>query len=139
MITLREIKSIVVGIIEAAFPEGRVLTKNVNEELDIPSFFIEFDNIRKNSRLFNYERDMTIRIYIYPSINDEGGFQLLDIIEKLEDNFDLKFMVQDRYLKITETLTKKEEGIFQFEFHVNYFETKEMEESNELMQELNFK
>lgn len=139
MISLKDIKGKVEEMIQISFPEFEILSRKGGEGVEVASFYIELDNLMKNNRLFNYERSMTIRIYIYPSNTMEGTTGVLEILEDLEGLFELSLRLQDRDIKILETSSKIVDGVFQFEFNINYFEEKEMTHNGELMQEMKFK
>ncbi len=139
MITLKKIKQTIEEVITIGLPQLQLLPQKPTEALEATSIYIELDNIIKNNRLYNYERSLTVRVYIYPSNTANGISEALEVIEGLEELFQLTMKIEDRSIKIPETSSKLEDGVFQFEFNMNYFEAKEETEDNELMQGIKLK
>ncbi len=139
MITLKKIKQTVEEVVTIGLPQLQLLPQKPTEALEATSIYIELDNIIKNNRLYNYERSLTVRIYIYPSNTTAGMSEALEAIEGLEELFQLTMKIEDRSIKILETSSKLVDGVFQFEFNVNYFEAKEETDDNELMQNIKLK
>lgn len=138
MLTLKQIKNTIKTTLQTHFPSLEILsTKGAPTE--VFGLYIELDNILKTNGLYNYERSMTVKIYLYPPDGQEGADEILDILEKLEEIFELTLVIENRHIKILETSSKIVDGVFQFQFNMNYHETKESNEDEELMQELKFK
>ena len=82
---------------------------------------------------------MLVRIYYFPTAIKKNSLELLDIREELENAFDLKLAVKDRQLDINDTDTIESDGVMQFEFNLEFSDSKNNNESSPLMLELEYK
>ncbi|WP_096199513.1 phage tail terminator family protein [Bacillus sp. FJAT-45350] len=112
-------------------------SNDVKEGFKRPSFFVDFDNVRRSSTEEQIERGLTIRIYYFPSDRNKNEVELLDVQEELESLFELKLGVFDRSFNIIETFSEVTDGVLNFSFDIEYFEGKEIEEA-EPMENLEF-
>lgn len=140
MISDKKIKLAVNNLLNANFP-AKVTSKDVKEGFKRPSFFVEFHNEKRSGSLSQIEKSKTIRIYYFPSENNDTSIELLDVKEQLGEVFDLKLPVENRYLDIVEANSDITDGVLQFEFDIDFEYGRESEfgETNhnpELMKDL---
>lgn len=135
MITLKDIKLAINNLIEATFPEIEISSKDIKEGFSRPSFFIDFEAMSKHSTEEQVIRELQIIIYYFPSDPHKNSLELLEVQEKLEEVFDLKLNVSDRYFNIDDPSGVKSDGVLQFSFSIKYEEGREIEEA-ELMENL---
>lgn len=138
MITLKDIKKAINNLISDNFT-AEITSRDINEGFDRPSFFVEFDNIKKSlAGEEQIQRELTVRIYYFPSSRYQYSIEILDIQEKLEEIFSAKLSVSDRFLNIDEVESIVTDGILQFYFDIRYEEGIEITDT-ELMENLYIK
>jgi hypothetical protein len=134
MITYKDIKTAIVSKLDTEFGI-EIQSSDVSEGFQRPSFFVSFDNVSKSSTPDHVEKSMTILINYFPSDRYDYSLEVLDITERLETLFDLKFPVLDRQINIVEVQSVVTDGVLEFSFDIEYLEGKEIEEA-EKMQEI---
>ena len=150
MITLKKIKTTLNKKLISNFSDIDVSSKSANEGFERPSFKVELDNVKREGSLTQVEKSCTVRIFYFPSKDDDNAAEMLDIREELGDLFDLKFTVEGRHLDIVDSNFDEIDGVLQFEFDIAFEEGRNREytvpqeqgviiEDPELMQELEMK
>jgi hypothetical protein len=134
-ITLLELKTAVNTLIDNEYP-NKIQSKDITEGFTRPSFFIEFDNINKDTRLYYFTRNLTVKIYFFPTSRDEYSKEILEVQEKLEELFGLNIAVKDRIFTIENTTSEIIDGVLIFEFDLSYDENIEIVETGDLMDEV---
>lgn len=81
------------------------------------------------------EKSLTVRIYYFPSSEEEASVEILDMQEELGNVFDTHLAVEDRLLHINEPTSTVSDGVLQFEFELSFEDGREVEET-ELVQEI---
>lgn len=137
MITYKQIKKAINDKLTARF-EIEINSRDIKEGFSRPSFFVDFENISKTGLESQIERSFTVRIYFFPKDKNSPSMEILEILEGLEEIFDLKLRVEDRHFNIFETKGETTDGVLQFEFDINYEDGREIAEA-ETMQELEYK
>lgn len=138
MITLKDIKIAINNLISANFT-AEVTSRDIKEGFKRPSFFVELDNVKRSpAGEEQIERKLTVRIYYFPSSRYQYNVEILEVLEKLEEVFDTKLKVQDRYFNIDEVESIVIDGILQFYFDIQYEEGREVPDV-ELMENLYIK
>lgn len=73
-------------------------SKDVSEGFDRPSFFISLDNIKASDFMREaLDREITVRIYYFPSTIDNNRIELLNMQDKLSELF-----LEDNLIKVNE-------------------------------------
>lgn len=134
MITYKQIKKAINEKLTAKFAI-EINSKDISEGFIRPSFFVDFENMSKTGLESQVERSFTVRIYFFPTNKDSYSLEVLDVLEGLEEIFDLKLHVEDRYFNIFEGKGEVTDGVLQFEFDIQYEDGREIEEA-ETMQVL---
>lgn len=137
MITYKQIKKSINEKLKAKF-NIEINSRDIREGFIRPSFFVDFENINKNALESQIERSFTVRIYFFPTDRNAPSMEILDVLEQLEEIFDLKLQVGDRHLNIFETNSETTDGVLQFEFDIHFEDGREVTEV-ETMSELKFK
>ncbi|ABR48573.1 hypothetical protein Amet_2419 [Alkaliphilus metalliredigens QYMF] len=138
MITLKDIKIAITTRLKNTL-DIEITSKDIKEGFKRPSFFIQLDNIRKSAAgVDQVKRELTVRIYYFPSDRYQYSIEILDIQEQLEEIFDTKLKVIDRYLNIDEIESITTDGVLQLYFDIAYEEGREIDEV-EVMEELYLK
>ncbi|QEK13725.1 hypothetical protein FQB35_15465 (plasmid) [Crassaminicella thermophila] len=138
MITLKDIKKAINSLISANFT-AEITSRDIKEGFKRPSFFVEFDNVKKSpAGEDQINRELTVRIYYFPSNRYQYSVEILEVQEKLEEVFDTKLKVQDRYFNIDEVESIVTDGVLQFYFDIRYEEGREIPDA-ELMENLYIK
>jgi len=139
MITLKDIKKAINSIISNKFPDVEIMSTDVKEGFNRPSFFVQLDNVTKDDRLYYFTRDMTVRIYYFPSDRYNYNLEVLDVVDGLESIFNLNFNVSDRVITIDNTSYDITDGVLEFDLEFNYTDSYGYEEQGELIEELEYK
>ncbi|WP_427340647.1 phage tail terminator family protein [Caloranaerobacter sp. DY30410] len=141
MITLKDLKIAINSLISSNFT-AEVTSRDIREGFKRPSFFVELDNIKKSpAGEDQINRELTVRIYYFPSSRYQYNVEILEVQEKLEEVFDTKLKVQDRYFNIDEVESIVTDGVLQFYFDIRYEEGREVSDAElaELMENLYIK
>ncbi|WP_155591857.1 phage tail terminator family protein [Lysinibacillus cavernae] len=125
MITFKQIKAAINEKLLSNFIDIDVSSKSVSKGFTRPSFKVELDNVKREGYLTQVEKSCTVRIFYFPSNDDDNAVELLDVQETLGDLFDLKFTVEDRHLDIVEPNFDEIDGVLQFEFDLQFFDGRE--------------
>lgn len=134
MITFKKIKIAVNNALKRNF-SIKVNSNDVKEGFDRPSFFVEFDDVSRVGLESQVEKSLTVRIYYFPSSEEEASVEILDMQEELGNVFDTHLAVEDRLLHINEPTSTVSDGVLQFEFELSFEDGREVEET-ELVQEI---
>lgn len=143
MITFENIRATVTKNLKANFNGLKVSSKSVSKGFTRPSFKVELDNVKREGYLTQVEKSCTVRIFYFPTTENENAIELLDVQEALGNVFDLKFSVDDRHLDIVEPNFDEIDGVLQFEFDISFEDKREIGygeiDNPGLMQELELK
>lgn len=126
MITFKKIRTAVNRKLKANFTGIDVLSKSANKGFERPSFKLELDNVKREGSLTQVEKSCTVRIFYFPTEDDDNAAELLDVQEALGEAFDLKFTVENRHLDIVEPNFDEVDGVLQFEFDIQFFDGREL-------------
>ncbi|AHN20306.1 phage tail terminator family protein [Lysinibacillus varians] len=130
MITFENIRTIVTRKLKANFKGLKVSSKSVKDGFTRPSFKLELDNVKREGYLTQVEKSCTVRIFYFPTDENDNSIELLDVQEALGNLFDLKFSVGDRHLNIVEPNFDEIDGVLQFEFDLQFFDGREYGEES---------
>lgn len=131
MITWKKIKIAINSILAKNFNNIKIMSKDVSEGFEKPSFFVEFDDARQEGLFSQIKKSVNVRIYYFPN-SEEASVEIIDVMERLGKVFDLKLQVEDRFLNISETRFNESDNVLQFEFDI-IFEDARKAEFNELI------
>lgn len=127
MITFKKIKTTINKKLQSNFSDIDVSSRSENEGFLRPSFKVELDNVKREGSLTQVEKSCTVRIFYFPSNDDDNAAELLDVQETLGDLFDLKFTVEGRHLDVVEPNFDEIDGILQFEFDIAFEDGRDRE------------
>lgn len=130
MITFKQIKTTINKKLQSNFIDIDVSSKSANEGFTRPSFKLELDNVKREGYLTQVEKSCTVRIFYFPTDENDNAIELLDVQEALGNLFDLKFSVEDRHLDIVEPNFDEIDGVLQFEFDLQFFDGREYGEGS---------
>ena len=148
MITYKDIKIAVNRQLKKTGIE--INSSDVEEGFNRPSFFVQLDNANRAGNESQVERSLTVRIYYFPSDRYEYAIEVLEMQETLEELFDLKLAVKDRYLNVDELTTFMNDGVLNCSFDMQFYTARDLEwvteerkdfldeHPTELMEELDF-
>ncbi|MCS5501920.1 hypothetical protein NY607_12365 [Lysinibacillus sp. A4] len=125
MITFENIRATVTKKLKANFKGLKVSSKSVKDGFTRPSFKVELDNVKREGYLTQVEKSCTVRIFYFPTDENDNAIEFLDVQEALGNLFDLKFPVEDRHLDIVEPDFDEIDGVLQFEFDLQFFDGRE--------------
>lgn len=149
MITLTDIKKAVNRELEKTGVE--INSHDVREGFNTPSFFVQFNNVNRGGTESQVERDLIVHIYYFPTDRYEYAIEVLEMQDTLENLFDLKLRVKDRYLNVDEFQTFLNDGVLNATFDIDFIDARNIdwvtddrqehidEYPTELMQELYLK
>lgn len=138
MLSLKQIKKAVNDIIKVKFPTIEIQAEDIKEGFKRPSFFVQFDNLDKDTGLYASDRSMTIRVYYFPSDRYVYSLEILDIQDSLDSIFNLNFAVEDRVITIKEARGQVVDKVLEFEFDINFVDSDDTEIGGNLMQEMDY-
>lgn len=137
MLTLKQIDRAIAGILAAHFEDIEIQSNDVQEGFKRPSFFVVLDNIGTDTRQHYLVRTMTARIYYFPTDRYNYSIEVLEMQDKLNNLFNLNFVVEDRVITISETRSQIVDRVLEFEFDFEYHDfIKPDDDGKDLMQEL---
>jgi len=125
MITFKQIKATINKKLQSNFIDIDVSSKSANEGFARPSFKVQLDNVKREGYLTQVEKSCTVRIFYFPTDENDNAIELLDVQEALGNLFDLKLSVEDRHLDIAEPNFDEIDGVLQFEFDLQFFDGRE--------------
>lgn len=135
MIKLLQIKKAINVIIKNTFGITPTST-DITEGFDRPSFFVVLIPSKHDKGPDYFERHIKVTIYYFSEEINSPINEVVEIQEHLELAFECKLIVEDRAINIDETDGEVIDGVLQFNFELNYFDTKDIEETNELADEI---
>lgn len=94
--------------------------RDVKEGFNRPSFFVQLDNSNRYSSPTQIERTLTVRIYYFPTDRYKYSIEVLDMQDTLEQLFDLKLKVKDRWLNIEEFNSYVNDGVLNCSFDLEF-------------------
>jgi len=107
---------------------------DVKEGFDRPSFFVKFDDLSKNDHLYNFERNITVRIYYFPTDRYKYQIEVLEVQQDIEDIFKLGIEVEERYLKIKNDIQSEIiDSVLMVTFDLSYFDSSYVETAYDKM------
>ena len=120
--TLKEIALAINRQLKKAVPEIEIVTKDIEEGFDRPSFFVDFEQFgvhRISAR--QLERTVSVTIFFFPSDPYQYKLEMLDIQQRLEDAFNDELVINDETrLYMGEIESTKTDGVLQFSFEIAY-------------------
>ncbi|UPW82728.1 DUF6838 family protein [Lysinibacillus sp. Ag94] len=125
MITFENIRATVTRNLKVNFEGLKVTGESVKKGFKRPSFKIELDNVKREGYLTQVEKSCTVRIFYFPTDENDYTIELLDVQEELGNLFDLKFTVEGRHLDVFEPNFDEIDGVLQFEFDIQFFDGRE--------------
>ena len=135
MITLKQIVTRVTDKLKLEFSID-VNSKDISEGFDRPSFYVKLENISKVDYSQCFKRNMQIRIYYFPESRYEYHSDVMDKTEQIEKLFNLGFNVEERHLKIVNSIESDViDGVLQLWFEIEYYDSYTQEPDPEEMME----
>lgn len=139
MLSLKDIKLAVNNKIKEQFPDVDIQSKDVKEGFKRPSFFVQLDNIQRDTRLYTAVRDITVRIYYFAEDRYKNDLENMDVLDGLESCFNLNFTAGGKVITINDTRGQTIDGVLEFEFDFQFYEDVQEPDDSDLMQELELK
>lgn len=143
MITYKDIKIAVNKKLDVLGVE--INSNDVSEGFNRPSFFVQLENNKRSSNESQVHKALTVQIYYFPTDRYEYSIELLEMQESLEELFDLKLRVKDRFFNIDETHALTTDGVLSFSFDIEFYHSRKftynvegVETHSEMMEELDF-
>lgn len=140
MITYKDIKLAVNRLIKGKF-NIEINSNDVEEGFERPSFFVQLEDGERFGYETQVHKSLTIRIYYFPKDRNKNSIELLDVQEQLENLFDLKLKVKERFFNIDSVQTNAPDGVLDFSFEIAFYEGREIDDTTnpiEKMGELDF-
>ena len=117
MITPTTIKTTINRLLKSSFPNIPVISQNVEEGFQQPSFTVRIEDYAAESLQESLEQSMTVRVFYFPDFSDtEYHIDVLDKQFKIPRTFGNKLYVEDRALNVTEPSITIVDGILDFSF-----------------------
>lgn len=144
MITYKDIKKAINSLLTNKFAID-INSNDVKEGFIRPSFFVQLENSNRSSDESQVHKSLTVQIYYFPSDRHKYSIEVMEVQEQLENLFDLKLKVLDRFFNIDDTNATTTDGVLSFSFDIAFYEGREFEYNTngvdypvEPMEELDF-
>ncbi|PEB56240.1 hypothetical protein CON65_15905 [Bacillus pseudomycoides] len=144
MITYKDIKKAINSLLTKEFAID-INSNDVKEGFARPSFFVQFENSNRSGNESQVYKSLTVQIYYFPSDRHNYSIEVMEVQEQLENLFDLKLKVLDRFFNIDNTSATTTDGVLSFSFDIAFYEGREFEYNTtgvdypvEPMEELDF-
>lgn len=125
MITLKDIRMAVNR--KLAKTSKEINSRDVKEGFNRPSFFVQLNNAGRTGTETQIERTLTVVIYYFPKDRYEYSIEVLDMAETLENLFDLKLRVKDRYLNVDDLQTIVNDGVLNCMFEIEFSDARDID------------
>lgn len=93
MLLLKDIKKVINKKLIDGFPEIEVQSSDVKEGFKRPAFYVNLETNRLDKSQFTLLRDMTCRVYFFPTSRYEYEEEIYEVQDKLEELFGLNFEI----------------------------------------------
>ncbi|MFJ8529966.1 DUF6838 family protein [Bacillus sp. NPDC094106] len=144
MITYKDIKKAINSLLTKKFAID-INSNDVKEGFARPSFFVQLENSERSGDASQVYKSLTVQIYYFPSNRYDYSIEVMEVQEQLENLFDLKLKVLDRFFNIDNTSATTTDGVLSFSFDIAFYEGREFEYNTngvdypvEPMEELDF-
>lgn len=145
MVTLKDIAVAINSKILSAFTNtpysnAEIQSTDIKEGFNRPCFYLELDGTKRSN--FNssmVDRNITARIYYFPSDRNKYRIELLEVQEILENTFINSIRVNENFaITIDEINSDVTDGILQTSFDLYTVEIKDDTDESEQMEELEY-
>ncbi|MCI1593217.1 phage tail terminator family protein [Heyndrickxia oleronia] len=120
-----------------------VNSRDISEGFKRPSFFVQLEDSKRSGDVNQVHKSLTVQIYYYPTDRYDYSIEVLEVQEQLENLFELKLKVLDRFFNIDEVNSVLTDGVLSFSFDIAFYDGREIiytvegeELNSELMEEL---
>lgn len=125
MLPIEEILAAVNTKLKEAFHID-INSNDVTEGFDRPSFYVVFDNVAKTDYLRGFKRNLTVRIYYFPTNRYKYQLEILEKQQGIEALFRLGLQVNNRHLNIVEGIESYiTDGVLQISFDLEFYDVPE--------------
>lgn len=118
MITLSVVKKAVVDVLKTT--GHHINSRDIKEGFKRPSFFVQLENNIRSGTPDQIHRFVTIHIYYFPDDRYNVAMDLLKMEDQMEELFDLKLKVKDRYLNINELNSFVNDDVLNVSFDLEF-------------------
>jgi len=123
----------------AEFPGIKIMSRDVEEGFDRPSFFVQLETNRTETFEGSIRRDMTCRIRYFPTDRYRFKEEAYDVIDRLESLFGLNFQVGDRTITIDGAYADIIDKVVHYDFDFSFYDdVPESDPGGQPMEELIF-
>ena len=127
MITYKDIKKAVNTRLSTKFEGIEINSNDVTEGFNRPSFFVQITNPIRTGEVDQVYKSLTVQVYYFPTNHNDNSIELLEIQESLESAFDMKLLIEDRYININDTNTVETDGVLNLSFDIAFYDGREYE------------
>ena len=109
-------------------------SNDIKEGFKRPSFFVQFENILKTDYLYHTDRQLTVRIYYFPTNKHQYQLEVLEKQEEIEELFRLGVAVGDRYIDVVDGIEADiTDGVLMVSFDLSYsYKVEEIDTSEKM-------
>ncbi|MGE8080508.1 phage tail terminator family protein [Peribacillus loiseleuriae] len=101
-------------------------SNDVQEGFNRPSFFVQLENNVRSGDENQVHKALTVQIYYFPKDRYDYSIEVMDVQDQLENKFDLKLKVLDRFFNIDEVTSDTTDGVLSFSFDLAFYDGKEI-------------
>ena len=122
MITRAQINEAINSAIKAEFPGIKIVSRDVEEGFERPSFFVQLETNRTETFQGSVRRDMTCRIRFFPTDRHQYKEEAYDVIDRLETLFGLNFQVGERTITIDGAVADIIDKVVHYDFDFSFYD-----------------
>jgi hypothetical protein len=122
MTTRAQINAAINQAIKTEFPGIKIVSQDVEEGFDRPSFFVQLETTRTETFQGTIRRDMTCRIRYFPKNRYQYKEEAYDVIDRLESLFGLNFPVGDRTITIDGAFADIIDKVVHYDFDFSFYD-----------------
>jgi hypothetical protein len=132
MVALKDIalainKIIINGFMYTSYNNVEIQSNDIKKGFERPCFYVEFEGMKKsNFNLVMVDRNITARIYYFPTDRNKYRIELLEVQEILEKIFNSPIMVNESFaITVDEINSEIIDGVMQTSFDLYTVEIKD--------------
>lgn len=130
------------NLIEREYPQYKIIDYDVDEGFDKPAFFIEVENVKTQWVAVDYLEELSdLQIVFFAENRNEGFLELIEMKNHLTQLFNEPLELDNGYfVSLLETTSElfKGDKVLEFSFQVSIVNQIERNETDYLMEELDY-
>ncbi|SFB62604.1 hypothetical protein SAMN05216312_12225 [Cohnella sp. OV330] len=122
MLTRAQLNKAINERIKELFPGIEILSSDVEEGFNRPSFFVRIETNRTENMRVNVYRELTCRILFFPSDRNRYKEEAYNVQDHLESAFGLNLSVEGRTITIDSAVTDIVDRVVHYDFDFSFYD-----------------